>query len=107
MARSLNIPPHVPKRARIFLLAFLCAAGAVAGSVATRPSGAASSINSIGTHAATGLPWWKKTLSHTVQEEWAFAQMMEQQYGPRWRTALPDKVVLKLYQEFCAELPHP
>jgi hypothetical protein len=53
------------------------------------------------------LPWWKKTVSHTVQEEWIFAQLMNTEYGPRWRTALPDKTVLKLYQQFCAGQQQP
>jgi|GEM_PF-2466479 len=43
------------------------------------------------------LPWWKKSLAHTVQEEWLFAQQMDSQFGPRWRTALPDKSVAKMY----------
>jgi hypothetical protein len=44
-----------------------------------------------------GLPWWKRSLAHTVQEEWLFAQHMDTQHGPRWRTALPDKTVARLY----------
>jgi hypothetical protein len=50
--------------------------------------------------ASASLPWWKRALSHTVQEEWVFAQAMDAQYGPRWRTALPDKVVAHLYQSW-------
>jgi hypothetical protein len=45
-----------------------------------------------------GVPWWKRSLAHTVQEEWLFAQHMDTQHGPRWRTALPDKTVARLYQ---------
>lgn len=98
MARSLNIQ----RKTRILFLAFICVAGTVAASVVSRPSGATSSNGSSNSFAGTGLPWWKKTVSHTVQEEWIFAQLMNTEYGPRWRTALPDKMVLKLYQQFCA-----
>ena len=54
------------------------------------------------TTAPDGLPWWKRSLAHTVQEEWLFAQHMDSQYGPRWRTALPDKSVVRLYQAWVA-----
>jgi hypothetical protein len=103
MARSLNIQ----RRTRILFLAFICVAGAVAANVVSRPSGATSSNGSSNSFAGTGLPWWKKTVSHTVQEEWIFAQLMNAEYGPRWRTALPDKTVLKLYQQFCAGQQQP
>ena len=103
MARSLNIKT----KTRILFLIFVCVAGTVAGSVVSRPSGAASSNGSSNNFVGTGLPWWKKTLSHTVQEEWIFAQQMNTEYGPRWRTALPDKTVLKLYQQFCAGRSQP
>lgn len=46
------------------------------------------------------LPWWKRSLAHTVQEEWLFAQFMDSQHGPRWRTALPDKAVARMYQHW-------
>ena len=54
---------------------------------------------------SASLPWWKRALSHTVQEEWVFAQAMDAQYGPRWRTALPDKVVSHLWQSWRARAP--
>jgi hypothetical protein len=57
--------------------------------------------------ASPSLPWWKRALSHTVQEEWAFAQAMDAQYGPRWRTALPDKVVSHLWQSWRNRSPTP
>jgi len=57
--------------------------------------------------ASSSLPWWKRALSHTVQEEWAFAQAMDSQYGPRWRTALPDKVVSHLWQSWKNRPPMP
>ena len=98
MARSLNIQ----RKTRILFLILIGVAGTVAASVVSRPSGAASSNGSVDAFMGTGLPWWKKSLSHTVQEEWLFAQQMNANYGPRWRTALPDKTVLKLYQQFCA-----
>lgn len=101
MARSLNIQ----RRTRILFLVFICVAGTVAASVVSRPSGAASYNGNSNSFVGTGLPWWKKTLSHTVQEEWIFAQQMNAEYGPRWRTTLPDKTVLKLYQLFRAEQP--
>jgi hypothetical protein len=82
-------------------------AGTVAANVVSRPSGATSSNGSSNSFAGTGLPWWKKTVSHTVQEEWIFAQLMNTEYGPRWRTALPDKTVLRLYQQFCAGQQQP
>ena len=103
MARSLNIQ----RKTRILFLAVICVAGTVAASVVSRPSGATSSNGSSNSFAGTGLPWWKKTVSHTVQEEWIFAQLMNTEYGPRWRTALPDKTVLKLYQQFCAGQQQP
>lgn len=56
---------------------------------------------------SSSLPWWKRALSHTVQEEWVFAQAMDAQYGPRWRTALPDKVVSHLWQSWKARSPTP
>lgn len=59
------------------------------------------------TTASASLPWWKRALSHTVQEEWAFAQAMDAQYGPRWRTALPDKVVSHLWQSWRTRSPTP
>jgi hypothetical protein len=46
------------------------------------------------------MPWWKGSLAHTVQEEWLFAQHMDTQHGPRWRTALPDKTVSRMYQHW-------
>ena len=46
------------------------------------------------------LPWWKGSLAHTVQEEWLFAQHMDAQHGPRWRTALPDKAVARMYRNW-------
>lgn len=46
------------------------------------------------------LPWWKRSLAHTVQEEWLFAQHMDTQHGPRWRTALPDKTVARMYRHW-------
>ncbi|RLS27484.1 MAG: hypothetical protein DWH76_01955 [Planctomycetota bacterium] len=98
MARSLNIQ----HKTRILFLTFVCVAGTVAASVVSRPSGATSSDGSSNSFVGTGVPWWKKSVSHTVQEEWIFAQHMSTEYGPRWRTALPDKTVLKLYQQFCA-----
>ncbi len=96
MSRCLNIQ----RKTRIIFLVLICAAGTVAASMVSRPAGVASSSGSSDTHVGVGLPWWKKPLSHTVQEEWVFAQNMNDQYGPRWRTALPDKTVLKLYQQF-------
>ena len=96
MSRCLNIQ----RKTRIIFLVLICAAGTVAASMVSRPSGVASSAGSADSHVGVGLPWWKKSLSHTVQEEWVFAQNMNDQYGPRWRTALPDKTVLKLYQQF-------
>ena len=103
MARSLNIQ----RKTRILFLVFICVAGTVAANVVSRPSGATSSNGSSNSCAGTGLPWWKKTVSHTVQEEWIFAQLMNTEYGPRWRTALPDKTVLRLYQQFCAGQQQP
>jgi hypothetical protein len=103
MARSLNIQ----RKTRILFLAFICVAGTVAANVVSRPSGATSSNGSSNSFAGTGLPWWKKTVSHTVQEEWIFAQLMNTEYGPRWRTALPDKTVLRLYQQFCVGQQQP
>ncbi len=103
MARSLNIQ----RKTRILFLAFICMAGTVAANVVSRPSGATSSNGSSNSFAGTGLPWWKKTVSHTVQEEWIFAKLMNTEYGPRWRTALPDKTVLRLYQQFCAGQQQP
>ena len=103
MARSLNIQ----RKSRILFLTFICVAGTVAANVVSRPSGATSSNGSSNSFAGTGLPWWKKTVSHTVQEEWIFAQLMNTEYGPRWRTALPDKTVLRLYQQFCAGQQQP
>lgn len=58
-------------------------------------------------NVSASLPWWKRALSHTVQEEWAFAQAMDAQYGPRWRTALPDKVVSHLWQSWKMRSPTP
>jgi hypothetical protein len=72
----------------------LAGAAAFASTRAVAPGPAAGAVDS---QAPATLPWWKKSLSHTVQEEWVFAQLMDQQYGPRWRTALPDKVVANLY----------
>ncbi len=103
MARSLNIQ----RKTRILFLAFIGVVGTVSANVVSRPSGATSSNGSSNSFAGTGLPWWKKTVSHTVQEEWIFAQLMNTEYGPRWRTALPDKTVLRLYQQFCAGQQQP
>lgn len=72
----------------------LAGAAAFASTRAVAPGPAAGVVDS---RAPTTLPWWKKSLSHTVQEEWVFAQHMDRQFGPRWRTALPDKVVANLY----------
>jgi hypothetical protein len=72
----------------------LAGAAAFASTRAVAPGPASGAVDS---QAPATLPWWKKSLSHTVQEEWVFAQLMDQQYGPRWRTALPDKVVANLY----------
>lgn len=77
----------------------LCAA-AVAATRSTSPS---SSLNATDTAAPPSLPWWKRSLAHTVQEEWVFAQHMDMQYGPRWRTALPDKVVANLFAAWSQE----
>jgi len=72
----------------------LAGAAALASTRAVAPGPAAGAVYS---QAPSTLPWWKKSLSHTVQEEWVFALHMDQQFGPRWRTALPDKVVANLY----------
>lgn len=72
----------------------LAGAAAFASTRAVAPGPAAGAVDS---QAPATLPWWKKSLSHTVQEEWVFALHMDQQFGPRWRTALPDKVVANLY----------
>ncbi len=74
----------------------LCAA-AVASTRSIAPAPAASAASSV---ASSTLPWWKRSLSHTVQEEWTFALQMDQQYGARWRTALPDKVVARMYESW-------
>jgi hypothetical protein len=42
-----------------------------------------------------------------VQEEWVFAQHMDMQYGPRWRTALPDKVVANMFAAWLEESGSP
>jgi hypothetical protein len=79
-------------------------AAAVGGTRATAVQPAPGATD---TAASSALPWWKRALSHTVQEEWAFAQAMDAQYGPRWRTALPDKVVSHLWQAWRGRTPSP
>jgi hypothetical protein len=79
------------------------AAAALAGVVAasgTRLSAPGPAAGVADPFAATSLPWWKRSLAHTVQEEWLFAQQMDTRYGPRWRTALPDKTVARMYQHW-------
>ena len=88
MARRVN-------RATSVVAALALAGAAAFASTRTIAPGPAS--GAVDTQAPATLPWWKKSLSHTVQEEWIFAQHMAQQFGPRWRTALPDKVVANLY----------
>ena len=79
-------------------VALACAA-ATAGTRSVAPSAPTATTD---TAPSSSLPWWKRSLAHTVQEEWVFAQHMDQQFGPRWRTALPDKVVLQMYQSWQA-----
>ena len=81
------------------MLALSCAA-AVAATRSAAPSSPSSATD---TEAPASLPWWKRSLAHTVQEEWVFAQHMDMQYGPRWRTALPDKVVANLFAAWVQE----
>ncbi|MBM4006129.1 MAG: hypothetical protein FJ292_00950 [Planctomycetes bacterium] len=81
------------------MLVLSCAA-AVAATRSASPSSPSSSTD---TEAPSSLPWWKRSLAHTVQEEWVFAQHMDMQYGPRWRTALPDKVVANLFAAWSQE----
>ena len=82
----------------------LATAAAIAG---TRNAMVQPAPGATDTSASASLPWWKRALSHTVQEEWAFAQAMDAQYGPRWRTALPDKVVSHLWQSWKTRSPTP
>lgn len=82
----------------------LATAAAIAGTRAAFVQPAPGATDSV---VSGSLPWWKRALSHTVQEEWAFAQAMDAQYGPRWRTALPDKVVSHLWQSWKARAPTP
>jgi hypothetical protein len=77
----------------------LGAAAAIASTRSLTPSTPASVTDAT---PPSSLPWWKRSLAHTVQEEWVFAQHMDSQYGPRWRTALPDKVVLHMFQSWQA-----
>lgn len=81
------------------MLVLSCAA-AVAATRSASPSSPSSATD---TEAPPSLPWWKRSLAHTVQEEWVFAQHMDMQYGPRWRTALPDKVVANLFAAWSQE----
>jgi hypothetical protein len=81
------------------MLVLSCAA-AVAATRSASPSSPSSATD---TEAPSSLPWWKRSLAHTVQEEWVFAQHMDMQYGPRWRTALPDKVVANLFAAWSQE----
>ena len=78
----------------------LSCAAAVA---ATRSTSTSSPSSATDTVAPPSLPWWKRSLAHTVQEEWVFAQHMDMQYGPRWRTALPDKVVANMFNAWLEE----
>ena len=78
----------------------LSCAAAVAATRSTSPSSPSSATD---TAAPPSLPWWKRSLAHTVQEEWVFAQHMDMQYGPRWRTALPDKVVANMFNVWLEE----
>jgi hypothetical protein len=88
------------RRAPIAALALLACAAATMATRSMAPSAPATATDAA---APASLPWWKRSLAHTVQEEWVFAQHMDQQHGPRWRTALPDKVVLHLWQAWQAE----
>jgi hypothetical protein len=103
MARSLITQRHdaVLKIALALAAAAGVVAVAIGSGLAARPVAATVTTRATDAAPGSGIPWWKKTLSHTVQEEWAFALQMEQQYGPRWRTSLSDKAVMKLYQQFC------
>ena len=98
------MPRHVsraPLAACIVALLAVAAGAGIRTPSPTPPSGATDP------NASASLPWWKRALSHTVQEEWAFAQAMDAQHGPRWRTALPDKVVAHLYQSWLARAGTP
>ena len=75
-------------------------AAALAGTRSLAPGPAAGAVDA---DVPASIPWWKKSLAHTVQEEWVFAQHMDQRFGPRWRTALPDKVVANLYATWLQE----
>ena len=88
MARSMN------RAACVLVAAVLAGAAALAGTRSPAPGPAAGAVDP---DVPASLPWWKRSLAHTVQEEWIFAQHMDQRFGPRWRTALPDKVVANLY----------
>lgn len=88
---------QAPLAAGMVVLLAVAAGAGVRTPSPTPPSGATE------TSPPVTLPWWKRALSHTVQEEWAFAQAMDAQHGPRWRTALPDKVVAHLYASWLQE----
>lgn len=92
---------QVPLAACIVALLAVAAGAGVRAPSPSPPSGSTDPSPSV------TLPWWKRALSHTVQEEWAFAQAMDAQHGPRWRTALPDKVVAHLYASWLKERATP
>lgn len=94
MARRLSRAAMAP------VLVLAAGAVALAGTRSLAPGPAAGAVTA---DVPASLPWWKKSLSHTVQEEWVFAQHMDQRFGPRWRTALPDKVVAGLYASWLQE----
>ena len=88
------------RRAASIVSAIALACAAATG--ATRSLVASATPHATDASPAASLPWWKRSLAHTVQEEWVFAQHMDQQFGPRWRTALPDKVVHQMFQSWQA-----